>query len=124
VRPPFGEVDAVKAELVGLAAQPQDEICTGLKWRERHTDTVRLIMLLMLERLIGSPRECVVVMRVHETVGPFVIVLVIESPFAPNRYGRPQGERSVTGRGRCRGRGGCCGRSRLAIRLRWLFAVT
>jgi hypothetical protein len=42
-------------------------------------------VLLMLERFIGSPRGCVVVMRVHETVGPFVIALVIESLFAPNR---------------------------------------
>jgi uncharacterized protein YqfA (UPF0365 family) len=85
VRPSLREVDTVKTELVGLAAQPQDEIGACLNGRERHADTARLSIFSMLERLIGSPGECVVVMRVHETVGPFAIALVIESPFKPDR---------------------------------------
>jgi len=66
--PPLGDVDAVKTEIVRLATPPQDDICACLKWRERHADMARLLTLLMLDPIVGSPRACVVLMRVHAIV--------------------------------------------------------
>jgi hypothetical protein len=63
--PPLGDVDPVKTEVVRLAAQPQGDICAGLKRREPDADMARLLTRLMLDPLIGSPTECVVLMRVH-----------------------------------------------------------
>jgi hypothetical protein len=81
VRSALRDVHSGKTQLVGLAPQPQNEIGAGLKGRELHADTALLSIFSTLERLVGSSGGCVVVMRVHETVSPFLI----ESPFKPNR---------------------------------------
>ena len=63
MRPPLGDVDAIETEIVRLAAQPQDQVCACLKWRERDPDTARLFTLWMADALIGSPTKRVVLMR-------------------------------------------------------------
>ena len=66
--PPLGDVDAVETEIVRPAGEPQDDIGSRLKWCESHADMTGRLMLLTRAPLMGSPRKCVVLMRVQAIV--------------------------------------------------------